>query len=87
MKKVSEFQAKQLVLLDEIASELKEKYPGRRSDVELTVTTLKHSLDLLSTLHPYSVYRYLRNLHAATSKYSEFRRALPTIEEVKELLK
>jgi len=85
--KVNSFSCRQLLLIEEIASELKEKYPERASEIELIATALKHSLDRLSTLDAYCLYRYLRDLHAASSKYSEFKRAIPSVEEVKEMLR
>ena len=84
-EKVKVFQVRQLVQLEDIANELRQKYSSN-PDVELTINTLKFAIDRLSTRDTYHLYRYLRDLHAAKEKYREFSRLFPTFDEVKELL-
>lgn len=84
MTSLREFKIKQLLMLKEIEQELMQKYPEKADGVKYIVDIITTKLD---NLRVYTLYDYLRTIDLASTEFREFRKLMPKLEEVEELLK
>jgi len=82
-KRFSKFKLKYMSLLLSLKQELVQKYPNKVDRIELIVDTL---MDKLHALKSHSFVDYMFTVYLASKEFAEFRKLIPTQEEVDEVL-
>jgi len=81
--KLMAFKTKYMAVVADIGRELKSKYPDKAGRVDAITKTL---IEKLKRLRAVQVSDYIFTLMVASKEFPELEKALPTKEEVEELL-
>jgi hypothetical protein len=82
--RLREFKAKYMAILLELKEELEQRYPDRAQRVDYIVDVLMSKLENLRT---YTLSDYLHTLYLTSKEFREFKRMVPSKEEIEQLLR
>jgi hypothetical protein len=82
--RLREFKAKYMAILLELKEELEQRYPDRTQRVEYVADILMSKLENLRT---FTLADYLHTIYLVSKEFREFKRMIPSREEIEQLLR